>query len=58
MDNEALAQSFVTNYVKGIDRIVPVGEAMDIGLDWDGYDLIGTLSRQIIIHNPFTYSNF
>lgn len=50
MDNEALAQSFVTNYVKGIDRIVPVGEAMDIGLDWDGYDLIGTLSRQIIVH--------
>ena len=33
----------------GIDRIVPVGKAMDIGVYWDGYDIIGTLSRKIMI---------
>jgi hypothetical protein len=43
--------SFVSkNQISGIDRIVPVGEAMDIGLVWDGYDLIRTLSRVCDIH--------
>jgi hypothetical protein len=42
---EELASFVRQNRVCGIDRIVPVGEAMDIGLIWDGYDLIRTLSR-------------
>lgn len=33
--------------LRGIDRIVPVGSAMDIGLIWDGYDLIAAMSRVI-----------
>ena len=42
----ALLASFVARHrTTGIDRIVPVGAAMDIGLIWDGYDLIRTLSR-------------
>jgi hypothetical protein len=35
------------NRLRGIDRIVPVGSAMDIGVIWDGYDLINMLSRVI-----------
>ena len=31
----------------GIDRIVPVGKALDMGAVWDGYDMIGMLSRII-----------
>ncbi len=31
----------------GIDRIVPIGLALDIGLIWDGYDMIYTLSKVI-----------
>ena len=34
---------------KGIDRIVPIGSALDIGTVWDGFDLIKTLSRVITI---------
>ena len=34
---------------KGIDRIVPIGSALDIGVVWDGYDLIETLSRIISV---------
>lgn len=48
IDAEDLVQSFMINHVKGIDRIVPVGTAIDIGLNWDGYDLIASLSRQIM----------
>ena len=29
----------------GIDRIVPIGSALDIGIVWDGYDMIYTLSK-------------
>ncbi len=34
---------------KGVDRIVPVGKAMDIDLIWDGYDLITSLSRIVSV---------
>ncbi len=29
----------------GIDRIVPIGTALDIGIVWDGYDMMYTLSK-------------
>ena len=31
----------------GIDRIVPVGQALDIGLVWDGYNIDKFLTRII-----------
>ncbi|MEG1752299.1 MAG: acyl-CoA reductase [Christensenella sp.] len=31
--------------LRGIDRIVPIGDAMDIGVIWDGYDIVRMLSR-------------
>lgn len=40
----------VTEYeFRGLDRIVPVGKALDISVLWDGYDLIGGLSRVLEI---------
>ncbi len=33
------------NSLLGIDRIVPIGQAMDIGVIWDGYDVVRSLSR-------------
>jgi Acyl-CoA reductase (LuxC) len=45
VDTGDLSSLLVKHRMKGIDRIVPVGEAMNIGLVWDGYDLIHTLSR-------------
>ena len=30
-----------------VDRIVPVGQALDIGLLWDGKDMLSTLSRRV-----------
>lgn len=37
----------VENRLLGIDRIVPVGRALDIDVIWDGYDIIRNLSRII-----------
>lgn len=39
----------LNNLTKGIDRIVPVGQALDISLNWDGFDLNKTLTRIIEI---------
>ena len=37
----------VKNHLPGIDRVVPFGKTLDIGLIWDGYDLITEMSRLI-----------
>ena len=38
----------ITN--RGVDKIVPVGQALDFNLVWDGYDLIEHFSRKIVIN--------
>jgi len=37
----------INNRLKGIDRIVPVGRALDIDVIWDGFDIEKNLSRII-----------
>lgn len=41
---------FIQEYhLRGIDRIVPMGEALNMDVHWDGYDIIGQLVRYIEI---------
>ena len=35
------------NRLRGIDRIVPIGQALDMGILWDGHQMITSLSRII-----------
>ncbi len=37
----------VKNRLSGIDRIVPVGKALEMDIVWDGYDIVKSLSRII-----------
>lgn len=46
-DKQSLLDFVVAQRLTGIDRIVPVGSALDIGVIWDGYDIIASLSRVI-----------
>ena len=40
--------SFIkNNRLSGIDRIVPVGRALEIGFYWDGFNILNSLSRII-----------
>ena len=48
IDEKMLANQVLNGYCTGIDRIVKPGEAMDIGTFWDGYDVIGSMSRGIV----------
>lgn len=40
-----IAKAVERGGICGVDRIVPIGCALDIDIFWDGYDLAGTLSR-------------
>ncbi len=47
LDKAQLLDFVITNRLSGIDRIVPIGSALDIGVIWDGYDIVRSLSRII-----------
>ncbi len=47
LDPDVIRNVVIKNRLRGIDRIVPVGKAMDIGVIWDGYDLVRVLSRLV-----------
>lgn len=37
--------------ITGIDRIVPVGQALDFSTTWDGFDLFSMLSKQVVFNH-------
>lgn len=47
IDKQTFGDLIVHKGLRGIDRIVPIGRALEMGVTWDGQDLIGTLSRII-----------
>ena len=47
VDNGQTADQLVSLGFAGIDRVVPVGQALDIGVVWDGFDVVATLSRTV-----------
>ncbi len=48
IETSEIADCVCSMHAKGIDRIVPIGGTLDIGVFWDGYDVISELSRCII----------
>ena len=49
IDKKTLKSFIEKNKPSGIDRIVPIGKTSEFSLNWDGYNLISTLSRSIQI---------
>jgi len=49
LKKKKLTNFILKNKLDGIDRIVPIGQALDINFFWDGYDLNKILSRVIDI---------
>ena len=45
IDNNDIRKVIEKSGLTGIDRIVPIGRAFDMGPIWDGYDIIYSLSR-------------
>jgi hypothetical protein len=49
VSKETLIDFIKENMPSGIDRIVPIGRTAEFSLNWDGFELITTLSRSIDI---------
>ena len=49
LDKSILRNFAIKNRLDGIDRIVPIGQALDINFFWDGYDLNKILTRIVDI---------
>jgi hypothetical protein len=49
IDHERLARFVRRVNGRGIDRIVPFGEALTFGRYWDGYDLLAELTRRVVL---------
>ena len=47
IDNAFIRKWIVRHQLRGIDRVVPVGRALDMDIVWDGYDMVCSLSRII-----------
>jgi hypothetical protein len=47
VESQEVIDKVIEKGLTGIDRVVPVGKALDIGVIWDGFDMIGSLSRII-----------
>ena len=45
VDKELIKNSIFDSGILGVDRIVPIGRALDMSFIWDGKDLIYSLSR-------------
>ena len=49
LEKKILKNFIFKNKLNGIDRVVPIGQALDINLFWDGYDINTILTRVIDI---------
>ncbi len=47
VDVKILYDRLIATNVRGVDRIVPIGKAMDIDVIWDGFDLVRVVARKI-----------
>jgi hypothetical protein len=48
-ENEALREFAAAAGARGVDRIVPIGEALAFEPTWDGYDLVADFTRRVSV---------
>ena len=49
LEKNVLKNFILNNNLSGIDRIVPIGQALEMDFYWDGYDINKTLTRVVDI---------
>ena len=49
INKSEIKEFIIKNEISGIDRIVPIGQALDMSFYWDGYDINKILSRVVDI---------
>ena len=49
--NIEMFENIINSGCRGVDRIVPFGRSMDFDFVWDGYDLVSSLTRIIVLQS-------
>tara|TARA_B110000027_G_C16086957_1_gene286481 strand:- start:203 stop:1387 length:1185 start_codon:yes stop_codon:yes gene_type:complete len=49
LEKNTLSKFVLSNKLRGIDRVVPIGQALDMNFFWDGYDINKILTRVVEI---------
>ena len=49
VDKKILKNFIFRNNLNGIDRVVPIGQTLDMSFFWDGYDINKLLTRVVDI---------
>jgi hypothetical protein len=49
IENSTVREWIIRHRLRGVDRVVPVGRALDMNILWDGFDIVKSLSRVIDI---------
>lgn len=49
IDRKIIKELVINAGVRGVDRIVPIGKTMELTFQWDGYDMIETMSRIVSV---------
>ena len=47
VDRERVRELVFSNGVRGVDRIVPLGETMRLAFIWDGFQMVESMSRYV-----------
>jgi hypothetical protein len=47
LDISEIKEFIIKNRLRGIDRVVPIGKALNMDIVWDGYEIIPALSRYV-----------
>ena len=47
VESQIVTQSLIRQQKGCVDRVVPMGQALAMERKWDGYDLFGTLAKQV-----------
>ena len=50
LEKSKIHNLLLNNQKYAIDRMVPIGSALEMNFVWDGYDLLNILTRQITIN--------
>ena len=49
LDPAQIREFIIKHRLRGIDRVVPIGKALDMDIVWDGYEIISALSRYVVV---------
>tara|TARA_A100000164_G_scaffold369589_1_gene394413 strand:- start:922 stop:2121 length:1200 start_codon:yes stop_codon:yes gene_type:complete len=49
LNKKEIEEFVISNNLKGVDRVVPIGNALQMDITWDGFNIVNSLSREVTV---------